>query len=52
MRVSDNVEEGRVEYVPVASPALGPPGPSKKSFFPQQAEENNLSEPCEITAET
>ena len=26
MRFSDVVEEGRVEYVPVASPALGPPG--------------------------
>ena len=29
VRVSDVVEEGCVEYVPVASPALGPPGPSK-----------------------
>ena len=27
--LSDIVEEGRVEYVPVASPTLGPPGPSK-----------------------
>ena len=27
--ISDVVEEGRVEYVPVAAPALGPPGPSK-----------------------
>ena len=27
-RISDFVEEGRVEYVPVAPPALGPPGPS------------------------
>ena len=24
------MEEGRVEYGPVASPALGPPGPSKR----------------------
>ena len=29
--VSDVVEEGRVEYLPVAPPALGPPGPSKIS---------------------
>ena len=28
-RISDVVEEGCVEYVPVAAPALGPPGPSK-----------------------
>ena len=29
VRISDLVEEGRVEYVPVAPPALGPPGPSR-----------------------
>ena len=29
VRISDVVEEGRVEYVPVAAPHLGPPGPSK-----------------------
>ena len=29
VRISDVVEEGRVEYVPVAPPALGSPGPSK-----------------------
>ena len=29
VRISDVVEEGRVEYVPVAPPALGPPGPSR-----------------------
>ena len=29
VRISDVVEEGRVEYVPVAAPALGPSGPSK-----------------------
>ena len=27
--ISKVVEEGRIEYVPVAAPALGPPGPSK-----------------------
>ena len=29
MRISDIVEEGRVEYVPVGPPVLGSPGPSK-----------------------
>ena len=29
VRISDDVEEGRVEYVPVGPPALGSPGPSK-----------------------
>ena len=29
VRTSDNIEEGRVEYVPVTSPALGPPGSRK-----------------------
>ena len=29
VRISDIVEEGRAEYVPVAAPALGPPAPSK-----------------------
>ena len=29
VRISDVVEEGCVEYVPVAPPALGPPGPSR-----------------------
>ena len=31
VKISDVVDEGRVEYVPVAPPALGPPGPSKIS---------------------
>ena len=29
VRISDVVEEGRVEYVPIAPPAFGPPGPRK-----------------------
>ena len=29
VRIIDVVEEGRVEYEPVAAPAFGPPGPSK-----------------------
>ena len=28
VRISDAVEDGRVEYLPVPAPALGPPGPS------------------------
>ena len=32
LRISDVVEEGRVEYVRVAPPALGPPGPSRIHF--------------------
>ena len=31
VRISDVVEEGRVEYVVGAPPAVGPPGPSKIS---------------------
>ena len=31
VRISDVVEEGCVEYVPVVPPALDPPGPSKIS---------------------
>ena len=31
VRISDVVEEGRVEYVPVSPPVLGSPGPSKIS---------------------
>ena len=31
VRISDVVEEGRVEYVPVGPPVLDSPGPSKKS---------------------
>ena len=29
VRISDVVEKGRVEYVPVSPPAPGPPGPSR-----------------------
>ena len=29
VRISNVVEEGRLEYVPVTSPALGPPGQAK-----------------------
>ena len=33
VRISDIVEEGRVEYVPAAPPALGPPGRSRIHSF-------------------
>ena len=36
VRISDIVKEGRFEYVPVTSPALGPPGPSKIRFSPSK----------------
>ena len=35
-RISDVVEEGRVEYVPVSAPALGPAGPSKLRSSPSE----------------
>ena len=34
--MSDFVEEGRVQYVPVTSPAHGPPGPSKICSSPSK----------------
>ena len=36
VRISDVVEEGRVEYVLVTSPPLGPPGPSKIPSCPSK----------------
>ena len=36
VRIPDVVEEGRVEYVPVASPALGTPGASKNRSSPRK----------------
>ena len=49
--ISDVVEEGRVEYVPVALPALGPPRPNKMRSSPASGREN-LSEPLEVASET
>ena len=34
--ISDNAEEGHVEYVPLVSPALGPPGASKIRSSPSK----------------
>ena len=36
MQISDVVEEGRVEYLPVVSPALGPSGPSNIRASPSK----------------
>ena len=36
VRISNVVEEGRVEYLPVAAPALCPPGPSKIRSSPSK----------------
>ena len=41
VRISDNAEEGRVEYVPVAPPALVPPGPSKNSSSSSKRKEKS-----------
>ena len=41
VRMSDVVEEGRVEYVPVAPPALGRPGPTKSVFPPGSGRERS-----------
>ena len=41
LRISNVIEEGPVEYVPVAPPALGPPGPSKVRFSPASGREKS-----------
>ena len=45
VRILDVVEEGRVGYVPVASPALGPPGPSKVRSAPANQRERSFEAP-------
>ena len=50
VRISEVVEEGRVQYVPVASPGLGPPGPRKFRSSSSKRKRKYLSEPCEVTA--
>ena len=42
VRISDVVEEGHIEYVRVAAPALGPPGPSRTRFPPVSGREKSL----------
>ena len=41
VRISDIVEEGRIDYVPVASLALGPPGRSKIRSSPVSGREKS-----------
>ena len=48
VRISDVVEEGRVEYVPVAPPALGPPGPSKISSFSSKQKRKVTRSPLKL----
>ena len=48
VRISDVVEEGRVEYVPVAPPALGPPGPSRIHFSSSNRNRNVTRSPLKL----
>ena len=46
--ISDVVEEGRVEYVPVAAPAPGPPGPSKIRSCSSKRKRKTSSSPMKL----
>ena len=48
VRTSDIVEERRVEYVPFASPALGPPGPSKIRSSPSKRKRTIFRSPMKL----
>ena len=48
VRISDVAEEGRVEYMPVTSPALGPPGPSKIRSSPSKRKRQISRNPMEM----
>ena len=48
VRISDVVEEGRVEYLPVASRALGPPGPRKFSYSPSKGKRKICRSPMKL----
>ena len=48
VRTSDVVEEGRVEYVPVALLALGPAGPSKIRSFPSKRKRKICRRPMKL----
>ena len=48
VRNSNVVEEGRVENVPVASPALGPPGPSKIRSSPSKRKRKISRSPVKL----
>ena len=45
VRFSDVVQEGLFKHVPVASPALGPPGPHKNPSSPSKRKKKCLSAP-------
>ena len=48
VRILDVVEEGRVEYKLVASPALGFPGPSKIRSFPTKRKRKTSQNPVKL----
>ena len=48
VRISEVVEEGRVEYVVVAAPALGPPGPSKIRSSPSKRNRKICRSPVKL----
>ena len=48
VRISDVVEEGRVEYVPVAAHVLGPPGPSKIRTSPGKRKRKVFRSPMKL----
>ena len=48
VRISDVVEEGRVEYLLVAPPALGPPGPSRTHCSSSKRERKVTRRPVKL----
>ena len=48
VRISDVVEEGRVEYVPVGPPALASPGPSKIRSSPSKRKRKITRSPVKL----
>ena len=48
VRFLDVFEEGRVEFVQVAAPALGPPGPSKICSTPSKLKRKNSLSPMKL----
>ena len=49
VRISNVVEEGRVEYVPVRAPSASVPGPSNLSVSSGKFRKKHQSKPCEKT---
>ena len=48
VQISHAVEEERVEFVPVASPTFGPPGPSKICFSHSKRKRKSFRSPVEL----